>query len=238
MTVTQVNTGQGNTTSATSQAVTMTGSPTAGNLLVALVYSGATNTTTTMTTPTGWTAYTAAGGLAVASATPLIMYYRVAQAGDGTSWTFAGTGTATLWFVFVGEFQASGGAWAATPTDQNQGTGGLAPASTSITLTDTAVNAQATDFGIAAVSLNNATPGFSTTWGGGFVDSGVIVGSRLTHATKEISVVETSTTSLSWTASGSGRGVLGTFKQPAGGTVTKQSDFATTNRARFRASLW
>lgn len=208
---TRVNSGSNSITTGTSVSATMSGAPTAGNLLHAVYYPGSTNTVSTASTPTGWTRYEATGGTGGSTASPVILFYRVVVAGDGTSWTFTAS-VSGFQAVFIGEYDSGAGAWSATPKDQ-QGNNSVA-SGTSLATTATAANAQAVDLAIAGVGVSG-TPGFSTTWTGGFVDGGTVVGSRLTHATKTTASVETSTTTITWTTAGAGHGALGTFLQPA-----------------------
>lgn len=211
----------------------MSAAPTVGNLLLALIYTGNTNTTQTLTTPTGWTKWEAAGGLAGTTSPPSALYYRVAASGDTNTWTWSGTGTTTFWAVFMAEYSlAPGVTWAA---DQ-RGNMNSPTAALSSTVTATAANTLPVEFCFAGIGLPVGAG--AVTWSGsaGWADSGVWVASRLSSAVRESSGIETTTATATWaTSTASMRMVLGTFTEPVAGTNPRPVQ-APVRTALFRAA--
>lgn len=148
--VSNASTGSGTTSLSTTIAAA-----TAGNLLLALIATGATSSAGTTTTPSGFTL--ALGPITNTSASPapvnLYLYYKIATGGE-TSVVATDTVTSGV-TCQVWEFSASGG-WPASPVDVSASSANQAATTTPVTGT-TATTAQGEELWIAGLSTNSGT---------------------------------------------------------------------------------
>jgi hypothetical protein len=194
----------------------LSNAPTIGNLMICvLAWNNSTGATETMTAPSGWTTIEGSAILGTGSGQNLYAFYRIAQTGDGTNYTFKQTGS-TSGFVtaILSEMQCSSG-WASTAVNASAtNTIGTTAASTNMTsasATPTITNGFAfVAYGYAGVT---GTPSQTVASGWtqieNFADTGtaqILVAYNATELTSTSAV--STTTQLAGATSGSSTSIM------------------------------
>lgn len=212
----------GGASTGTSQALTIS-VPVSGHLLVVVHYCGGT------ATPTGPTGFTQGKQTAAATAGKTTVWWRVADASEGTSLSVGSGASSVLNAAVFFELDA-GQAWSATPTHTDGESSGAA--ATSGTVTASAATTVANTYAVVGVGVA-ATVTFDNLWNGGFARIGSVVGpNRLEVAAKESAAVETFSTTESWgVTSTAPRMALQSFVIPAFAAPTGLSATAISSTA-------
>jgi hypothetical protein len=189
---------------AASVAATLDAPPTAGNLIVAVVYSYQPGSNATLIT-----GFTQAAIDPFSTFYRVVIFYRVAQGGDSATVTATRTAGEEM-ALWVGEYSESG-TWSldvVANDGQDMGTG-----VTSRATGTTAATAQNNELAIAAVARGNTITGPS--WSNSFTNRHD--GSRINVGEKILAATATQTSTLSWTTTRIAGGAIAVFKPTATG---------------------
>lgn len=210
----QVTTSSG--TTVTSLAATLAGAPTAGNLLLAAVMVA--NNATAITPPTGWT-QAVINQPGTGASIEVAWFWRVAQAGDGTSYTFTLSAAHTL-VIALSEWHATNG-WPASPLDQTAvgDTVGTPTQSTTIQSGTTATTAQAEELWIGGLAYKGALQTETGITAGWTKDADAASGTANALSTLYQVAAATGMASVSYT--------IGTARYWAGAVITLMPRTAT-----------
>lgn len=201
-----------NSSATTSVAAVYGSTPTAGNLLVAVVAAKS----TAASTITGWTQ-----AVEQSANNSLTILYKVAGAGESTTVT-ANNGSATA--MAIGIFEYSG-IVAVSPADTSAVANNGASVA-SLAIGPTATLAQADELAIAGIALGNtfSAPGWTNSFNARATVSAANIG--LLSADRIVSATTALSTTGSWTTNRVPDGAIATFKADAAAAATAHRFFA------------
>lgn len=188
----------------TSTSVTLDSAPTPGNMLVAFVAAAATSDPG-FVTPAGWTKIGATFDRASFAWGSL--FYRVAQNGDGATWTFTQTASLRIEAILQEWSGLASNDSAVTGTGSN----GNSTTASAVAAHATAQTAERSFFFVINAAASSRS-GYTT----GYTEEDAITGGfSMAIATKTESAIETPTCSVTLAPSGNWVAIMGAFTEAA-----------------------